>query len=106
MRKTFQVTRGMLTWKLELTQTTNAYIRTAKTGYTIVSRTAGDDSVQVVKVLQIMGNNNEWGGYFNLSQDRDMQDFISNFENTEGVRFEITAIQCAISMANIHPLNS
>jgi len=39
-----------------------------------------------------MGNNNEWGGYFNLSQDRDMQDFISNFENTEGVRFEITAI--------------
>lgn len=84
--------RGMLTWKLELTQTTNAYIRTAKTGYTIVSRTAGDDSVQVVKVLQIMGNNNEWGGYFNLSQDRDMQDFISNFENTEGVRFEITAI--------------
>ena len=39
-----------------------------------------------------MGNNNEWGGYFNLSADGDMRNFISNFENTEGVRFEITAI--------------
>lgn len=84
--------RGMLTWKLELTQTTNAYIRTAKTGYTIISRPADDDSVQVVKVLQIMGNNNDWGGYWNLSTDGDMRKFISNFENTEGVRFEITSI--------------
>lgn len=96
----------MLTWKLELTQTTNAYIRTAKTGYTIVSRPAGDDSVQVVKVLQIMGNNNEWGGYFNLSADGDMRNFIKKFEETEGVRFEITAIPMRDFNGNIHPLNS
>ena len=84
--------RGMLTWKLELSQTSNSYIRTAKTGYTIVSRPADDSSVQTVKVLQVMGNNNDWGGYFNLSTDGDMRKFISNFEKTEGVRFEITAI--------------
>ena len=83
--------RGMLTWKLELNQTTNRYIRTSKVGYTIVSRADGDSSVQTVKVLQVMGNGGQ--GEWNLSQDSTMQKYIADFEKIEGVKLEITSIR-------------
>lgn len=84
---------GMLTWKLEISQMSNPYIRTSKVGYTIVSRPAGNTEVQVIKVLQIRGNNPNWGGDWNLQTDSDMQRYFNNLESTEGVRFQVTSIQ-------------
>ncbi len=76
--------RGILTWKLEICQNSNAYIRTSKVGYTVVSK--GDNSdQQIVKVLQIKGNNNNW----DLSTDGDMKNYISKFAQAEGIKFEI-----------------
>lgn len=83
---------GMLTWKLEIVQTLNPYIRTSQVGYTIVSRQGGEAEVQVIKVLQVMGND-DWGGGWNLQNDSDMRSYFNRLEATVGVRFQVTSIR-------------
>lgn len=82
---------GNLTWKLEIVQEANPYIRTSKVGYTILPR-SGNGEIQVIRVLQIMGND-DWGGGWNLQNDSDMRTYFGRLEASTGVRFEITSIR-------------
>lgn len=80
---------GMLTWKLEIAQTSNPYIRSSRADHTIVSRPEGNTGVQVIKVLQVMGDkSNNW----NLQNDGDMRGYFARLESMIGVRFEVTSI--------------
>lgn len=103
---------GVLTWKLEVSQNSNNYIRTSKIGYTVMpsaevnidynkynSRSkitqyieSNCPDVQVVKVLQVNGYNNNSGGNWNLSSDNDMLNFCKDYLNSEGVWFDIKTI--------------
>lgn len=103
---------GVLTWKLEVSQNSNQYIRTSQIGYTVMppmtisissSASRGDinnyvatynnnpshtTKIQVVRVLQVNGNNGNW----NLSTDGDMLRYCREYLQNEGVWFDITTI--------------
>lgn len=52
------------------------------------SETVMGEEVEVVKVLQIMGDTPDWG-IWELKTDNDIRDFIEDFEQKEGIRFEL-----------------
>lgn len=103
---------GVLTWKLEVSQNSNQYIRTSKVGYTVmppmtisISSTASrgeinnyvrtynnnpsnTTKIQVVRVLQVNGNSGNW----NLNTDGDMLKYCKEYLQNEGVWFDITTI--------------
>lgn len=89
--------RGILTWKLEICQASNEYIRTAKTGYTVISKGSNTD-IQTVQVLQVTGvKNNNWV----LKDDSDIKSYIAKFAQSEGIQFELTTMTATNFQNNI-----
>ncbi|MCI5621902.1 MAG: DUF5057 domain-containing protein [Lachnospiraceae bacterium] len=101
---------GVLTWKLEVSQNSNNYIRTSKIGYTVMPPTSisipstyttradmtnyvkNHTNAQIVKVLQINGTNNGSTGNWNLRDDSHMLQYCKEYVENEGVWFDIQTI--------------
>jgi len=88
---------GVLTWKLEVSQAENSYIRTSDVQYTKVN---GTGTEEMVKVLQITSNdgstdtttislsaNSSAKGY-----DAALQNYLTEIRRTTGLNFQITTI--------------
>ncbi|MGN0342122.1 MAG: DUF5057 domain-containing protein [Roseburia sp.] len=101
---------GVLTWKLEISQNSNNFIRTSKIGYTVMPPTSitipstytsrnditdyikNHTDAQVVRVLQINGYNNNSTGNWDLQNDTNILQYCKEYVQNEGVWFDIKTI--------------
>lgn len=81
---------GVLTWKLEMKQSSNPYVRTSDIQYTKVD---GISKMERVKVLQITSQNSSINNTtINLQNESIIQAYLQEVEGKTGLQFEITTI--------------
>lgn len=81
---------GVLTWKLEVKQSSNPYVRTSDIQYTKVN---GNSKTETVRVLQISSQNASSNNTtINLQNEETIQRYLQEVEGKTGLKFEITTI--------------
>lgn len=83
---------GVLTWKLEMKQSANPYVRTSDIQYTKVE-VDGIGKTETVRVLQINSqNSSDNNTTINLQDETRIKEYLRDVESKTGLKFEITTI--------------
>lgn len=83
---------GVLTWKLEMKQSANPYVRTSDIQYTKVE-VDGIGKTETVRVLQIYSQNSSSNNTtINLQNETRIKEYLRDVESKTRLKFEITTI--------------
>lgn len=81
---------GVLTWKLEVKQSSNPYIRTSDIQYTKMNGTGKTETVRVLQISSQNGSGNNTT--INLQNETTIKRYLQEIEGKTGLKFEITTI--------------